>query len=241
MFPAGPGEAQVTIDCLELDWAARSPRLQPGPWVCRNVHPTTSLLHSPAPSSGSRGGGSSSSSSRGSSVAGRGVMAVSSRNVLQVTTSDSGGRVLAAAAHKQQLVQYALCGLPACMVELDPGLYALGDTMAAAYLLCFRGPSPWLQRVDTGGPLSSPSVLCCMQHSVGAGAEQQTILFLGSSGSNSQVRKGRAWRWGVSTVSCSPGQSCRGVISIIIVIIVMWCGFPAVPHLMSVGCYFAGV
>lgn len=150
----GPHPAALNLDCLELDWATG--RLSPGPWACRNVHPTTNLLLRFDPSTSSQGQATSTGSAALQPCVAlpAGMLVASSRSlqllacspapsasVLSKTLVETGGKFATASmalagsspnplASRMRLLDWELPGVPSCAEWLSPTLLVLGDSMA---------------------------------------------------------------------------------------------------------------
>eukprot|EP00798_Chlamydomonas_sp_ICE-L_P021570 gene21570-28564_t len=195
---AGLTPTSLDLDCLQFDWATGS--LKSGPWACRNVHPSTSLL---LPFDGTQCAGSAYSSSVG-------VMAISSRGCTLYCTlqqqqtmwgstpsSPTGASASSVPLEPKQieLLAWSLDGLPTCVESLSPGCFILADSMASIFLVNVNCATPWMRRVDVvGPPLSPPSVLRFVPRPPNpAGGDSQAavsidgLLFIGSSVGNSQI------------------------------------------------------
>eukprot|EP00191_Tetraselmis_sp_GSL018_P020758 CAMPEP_0177592478 /NCGR_PEP_ID=MMETSP0419_2-20121207/8584_1 /TAXON_ID=582737 /ORGANISM="Tetraselmis sp., Strain GSL018" /LENGTH=1340 /DNA_ID=CAMNT_0019083353 /DNA_START=244 /DNA_END=4267 /DNA_ORIENTATION=+ len=168
-------EQAVHLHCVAVDEPGG--QLLPGPWVLRNVHPTTSLLRtfrSADPSVPS------------------GVLAVSSRSC-QLFTEASAGPVMSVEME----------GIPTAMVELRPGSWIIGDSTGALWEVQPGGVPPArvsaaaAGRGEGGGSgsdgagdprLSAAETLLCLPIEDGTpGSGAGCIVFLGSHTGPSQV------------------------------------------------------
>jgi hypothetical protein len=165
--PGGP--ACTNLDCLALDLGAGSALR--GPWSCRNVHPTTSLLaHFP-----------------GSSALPSGLLVVSSRSLQLFTTTPEPAALAhlpAALPAKRTLLQLALPGLPSCIEAVSAAVYVLGDSTGALHVLYLGGSAPWASRLSSTCPTPAPSVL---RYIPPAAPAADGMLFVGSTSGSSQL------------------------------------------------------
>lgn len=143
LLVAGPGHSSVSLECLELDWEdSTHPRLRSGPWSCRYMHPTTTLIHYLPPSQQP-----AANSSTSTSIAQGGLLAVSSRSLILITSPTQSQMVAAACSsdaevpdtadgiRKVELLQYTLAGIPTCLTVLDDSHGAAGSSASGGLLL----------------------------------------------------------------------------------------------------------
>ncbi|DBA73782.1 TPA: hypothetical protein ACH3X2_009751 [Trebouxia sp. C0005] len=151
------------IHCLDVNLSQPDPLkngIKAGPWVLRNVDPTTTLVH-PISSDDSNN---------------KGVLAISSHSIHLLSAAD---------ANSHPVLTCRLAGLPTAIVHLKGSMWALADSMAGLHLLDLRQPCSLLQ-LKPQIPLTVAHVLCCLPGSdadIGVGAN----LLLGSRTANSQL------------------------------------------------------